>query len=224
MMSSESGGGRKAGQQPDFLPALKGKHGLWFYDPLIRMTLGEYAFKRRLIQQAKIVPSARVLDAGCGTGTLLSLIQDSCPRARLVGLDMDTRILRRARAKTAAPLTRGTAASLPFVADSFDYVFATLFFHHLSHEERVMAFSEILRVLRPGGWLHAADFGKPRNVFARIMGKLVQMEDGAERTRDNFAGFLPGMLERSGFETVQEWEHQTTLFGTLALFSAQKPG
>jgi len=220
MTSPQSGDGRKQ----DFLPALKGKHGLRLYDPLIRVTMREYAFKRRLIQQAKLVPGNTILDAGCGTGTLLALIQESHPGVRLAGLDMDARILHRARAKTATPLSRGTATSLPFAAASFDYVFSTLVFHHLRHEEKIQAFKEILRVLRPDGWLHAADFGKPQNGFARVMGKLVQLEDGAERTQDNFAGLLLGMLERAGFAAAREWEHRMTLFGTLALFSAKKPG
>ncbi|MGH9437681.1 MAG: class I SAM-dependent methyltransferase [Terriglobia bacterium] len=208
---------------PGFLPAMSGKYGLHLYDPLIRVTLREYSFKRRLIHHAQLSPQVRVLDAGCGTGTLLSLVEASCPGARLAGIDPDDRILRRACAKTSTPLSRATAARLPFPAGAFDCVFATLVFHHLLPEEKSQAFGEILRVLRPGGWLHAADFGKPRNWLMRVMGKLVQMEDGEERTRECFTGLVPALLRRSGFRPVQEWEHRTTLFGTLVLFSAQKP-
>lgn len=211
-------------QKPVFLPAINCKHGLRFYDPLVRVALREYAFKSRLIQQARLTSGTRILDAGCGTGTLLNLIKAGCPGAYRVGIDLDIRILRLARAKTAAPLTRGNVTSLPFFTGAFDWVFATLFFHHLLHDEKIRAFGEILRVLRPGGWLHAADFGKPQNWLMRVMGKLVQLADGPERTQENFAGLLPGLVERSGFRAVKEWNQRMTLFGTLALFSAQKPG
>lgn len=216
--------GHRSKHDLGFAPAIRGKYGLRLYDPLIRLTLREYAFKRRLLQHAGLSPTARVLDVGCGTGTLLSLARKTYPEATLVGIDIDDRILRLASEKTSAHLGRATLTDLPFSAARFDCVFATLVFHHLLHDEKVEAFSEILRVLRPGGWLQAADFGKPRNGLMRVMGKLVQMEDGEERTKECFAGLVPGLLECCGFQTAREWDHRITLFGTLVLFSAQKPG
>jgi ubiquinone/menaquinone biosynthesis C-methylase UbiE len=47
-----------------------------------------------------------ILDLGCGTGTLAIKLAKATPRARVIGLDPDADILRRARAKARAPAVR----------------------------------------------------------------------------------------------------------------------
>lgn len=207
---------------PDFLPAVKDGFGLRFYDPLLRAFLRDHVFKRELIRLAAPGRGERALDAGCGTGTLLKLTEEACPDARLTGIDLDARILHLARVKTGVPLLRGTLEQLPFPGEVFDFVFSTLVFHHLKCEEKVQAFQEIRRVLRPGGTFLVADFGKPQNRLMGLMSKLVQRADGLERTRDNFAGRLPALLSGAGFAGVREVKKRMTAFGTLTFLSAWK--
>ena len=75
-----------------------------FYDRLIQATLKEEAFKRRLIEQADLRPGQRVLDVGCGTGTLTVMLQQSEPSAEVVGLDGDSETLAIARKPRNEPL------------------------------------------------------------------------------------------------------------------------
>ena len=56
------------------------------YDPLVRLTMRGRRFKEQLLDQAVLTPSMRVLDVGCGTGTLLMLLARR-QVARAVGFD-----------------------------------------------------------------------------------------------------------------------------------------
>lgn len=53
-----------------YVPALRFHWLTRFYDPLIRVTLREDRFKALLVEQAVPQPGDRILDLGCGTGTL----------------------------------------------------------------------------------------------------------------------------------------------------------
>ncbi len=95
-------GGDQAPRRADFVPAL-GRLGTRFYDPLIRVTTRERRFKERLLDLAELQPGERVLDLGCGTGTLAVAVGLPQPRARLTGLDVDPSMLQRAGAGRPLP-------------------------------------------------------------------------------------------------------------------------
>ncbi len=83
-----------------YVPALGRDVLTPFYDPLLRLTMREVRFKRRLIEQSGIADGHRVLDVGCGTGTLLLLAGERCRRAALVGLDGDEPVVARGACAT----------------------------------------------------------------------------------------------------------------------------
>jgi cyclopropane fatty-acyl-phospholipid synthase-like methyltransferase len=58
-----------------YIPALKYRWLTRFYDPVVRVTTREATFKEALLQQASIQDGHRVLDLGCGTGTLAYLVK-----------------------------------------------------------------------------------------------------------------------------------------------------
>jgi SAM-dependent methyltransferase len=70
-----------------YIPALSFRWLTPLYDPLLRWGMREKTFKRRLITQANIQPGQRVLDLGCGTGTLTILVKLLYPDANVVGLE-----------------------------------------------------------------------------------------------------------------------------------------
>ncbi|HKO99353.1 MAG TPA: hypothetical protein VJU86_20305 [Pyrinomonadaceae bacterium] len=60
-----------------YIPALSRDWLTPLYDSLIRWTMPESTFKRRLIGQTRIKSGHRVLDLGCGTATLTLFIKQS---------------------------------------------------------------------------------------------------------------------------------------------------
>ena len=86
-------------QPKPFLPALRFGALTRFYDPIVAATTRERAYKDRLIELAAPRDGERVLDVGCGTGTLAIDIARHRPDATVAGVDADEAILARARAK-----------------------------------------------------------------------------------------------------------------------------
>ncbi len=80
-------------QRADFIPALRYHVLTALYDPLLRWTMHESVFKEQLIRQARIRSGERVLDLGCGMGTLTLRLKQVHPGAEAVGLDADPRAL-----------------------------------------------------------------------------------------------------------------------------------
>lgn len=208
-----------------FVPALG--HG-WltrFYDPVIALTLRERELKARLIAQTRISSGMRVLDFGCGTGTLAMMLKRAHPDAEVFGLDIDPEVLAIAREKIsraglAVELKEGRAAEAPFPNASFDRVVTSLVLHHLTTEEKKEALSGLRRLLRPGGELHIADFGPPQNPLMWAVSRVIRALDGSDRTEVNLTGRLPGLVAGVGFAAVKECGEMMTPFGTVAFLRA----
>ena len=211
-----------------YIPALGFRWLTRFYDPVVRLTTREATFKQELLRQARIESGQRILDLGCGTGTLAAMVKRACPGAEVFGLDADPDALKLARAKLRTNgievrLDQGLASALPYSLESFDAVISSLFFHHLSFEAKQKAMLEVFRVLRPGGQFLVADWGKPSNAPMRLAFLSVQILDGFATTADNVRGLLPDLLNGAGFEKLTITNSYSTLLGTLSLYSAVKP-
>lgn len=106
-------------------------------------------------------PGDRVLDVGCGGGYLARVLAAAVgPDGRVTGIDPSAAAVgyARRRAPASCSFAVGAAQRLDLPDRSFDVVTSTLAAHHIPDEERVAAFGEMFRVLRPGGALLAADF------------------------------------------------------------------
>jgi ubiquinone/menaquinone biosynthesis C-methylase UbiE len=156
------------------------------------------------------------------------MLKRACPDATVVGLDADPQILKIAQRKLAATgleveLQHGLAFEPPFEMGSFDLVVSSLVFHHLTTDDKRLTFAKIRELLKPGGELHAADWGKPQNLLMRVAFLSVQMLDGFARTSDNARGRLIPLMEEAGLESVSETVQRMTPLGTLSLYRAVRP-
>ena len=211
-----------------YIPALRFASLTGFYDSLVRLTLKEERFKRQLVAAAGLRAGDRVLDVGCGTATLTILLKQACPDATVVGLDGDPKVLAIAAAKIRRAgldieLQEGLASEAPFAPATFDRVVSSLVFHHLATDEKRRTLQRIRTLLRPGGELHVADWGKAQNVAMRTAFIAVQLLDGFATTADNVQGLLPVLMAEAGFESVVETHRQNTVFGTLSFYRAVAP-
>lgn len=207
-----------------YIPALSFRRLTWLYDPLLKWGMIEETFKRALIEQANIKAGMKVLDLGCGTGTLTIMLKQMKPDARVTGLDGDNEVLEIARSKAEQSgvdlqLDHGMAYSLPYSDGTFDKVVSSLVIHHLTSADKRRAFQEVLRVLRPGGSLHIVDFGPPYNRLTRIQSFVMQ---NLEEAADNFKGNILPMLNESDFE-AEITKVMNTIFGPIAFYYAVKP-
>ncbi len=211
-----------------YVPALAHDRLTPLFDPMVRFTTRERRFKERLLEQAAIGARHSVLDIGCGTGTLALWVKQREPGATVVGLDGDPAILERGRAKVAAAgvdvrLDQGMSFDMPYEDGTFDRVLSTLFFHHIKPDAKERTAREIARVLRPGGELHVADFGRPADPLQAASFAVFRRFDGEEETRDNARGRLPEIFAGGGLADARVHGTLRTLFGTLAFYSARRP-
>jgi ubiquinone/menaquinone biosynthesis C-methylase UbiE len=200
------------------------------YDVLVRLLLPERRFRAALLTGAGLRPGERVLDFGCGTGTLLGMAVAAQPSAQYVGLDPDPAVLaiagrklRRTGVAPAVQLVPYDGGHIPFPDGYFDKILCSLVFCNLTPEGKRAALRELRRVLRPGGTLYVVEWGPPVAFWVRPGFWLLQAVGGFVTTRDLAAGKLPGYLREAGFAGVGEEKLTNTAFGTLYRYGCHCP-
>lgn len=211
-----------------YLPALRYHVLTRFYDPVVRLTTRERAFKPELVRRMALAPGECALDVGCGTGTLTIMLADAYSNAHVVGVDADHATLERARGKrrcdgASLRFVQGLAQELPFGDAEFHAAVSSLFFHHLTRPQKRAALRELHRVLVRGGRVHIADWGRATGAIMRGAFILVRLLDGFATTRDSVTGVLPALLQDAGFTGVDDATAYATPLGTLRLYRAHKP-
>jgi ubiquinone/menaquinone biosynthesis C-methylase UbiE len=181
----------------------------------------EDAIREMTVKLANVKPGDRILDAGCGTGSLaIRLKQRFGPDIEVIGLDASPEMIGMAEFKAeeaglAIPFRVGLMEDLPFPDRYFDRVIASLVLHHLPKDIKQQAFTEIARVLKAGGTFLAVDFEPPEN---RVLNRLWIRIGGAEVMSPPIRE-LGGMMEDAGFVDVAaertEFRRISYITGTL---------
>jgi ubiquinone/menaquinone biosynthesis C-methylase UbiE len=203
-----------------YIPALGKRWLLPLYDPMLWL-LGADSSKRPLIEQAQIEPGQRVLDIGCGTGSLAVLIKKTHPDAEVVGIDPDRAALavaeRKAkRRRLAIKFDRGFADRMPYGDASFDRVFSSFMFHHLGADEKAATLGEIRRVLKPGGSLHLLDFTRSDDAHGHGAPRIHRRGPMAERIE----GRMTVLMDAAGLADARELQRGKNFFGPIAYYRA----
>jgi ubiquinone/menaquinone biosynthesis C-methylase UbiE len=204
-----------------YLPAAGRDWCLPLYDPFVKL-LGGDAAHRALIEQAGLQPGQRVLEVGCGTGTLTLRIKRRWPDVEVVGLDPDPKALERAgrkagRAGVSIQFDRGFGDALPYPDGWFDRVLSSFMFHHLPAGAKGKFLRAVRGVLRPGGSFHMLDFepngGGVHGFFARVL-------HTSHRMQDNAANRVLGLMSEAGFAQPETVGRRTLLVGRVAYYRA----
>ncbi|MFQ5594659.1 MAG: corrinoid protein-associated methyltransferase CpaM [Anaerolineae bacterium] len=139
------------------------------------LTLGRIAGVKRAIAEKHVRPGDRVLEIGCGTGTLAVLMGRR--GAEVVGIDVSPAMLGEAEKKVAdeglgdhITLRRMDASEISrhFEERSFDVIVSTLVFSELNEMEQRYVLAAVRRLLKPGGRLVLADEVVPEGFWSRL--------------------------------------------------------
>jgi len=214
-------------QNQSYVPALKFHWLTNIYDSLISTFMPEKEFKNAIIINANIQDNFKVLDFGIGTATLSLMAYQSNSYARYIGIDIDDNILKLAHNKISnsqakIELVQYQGGKIPFDDDSFDRIISSLVFHHLTDNQKLVAFQEFYRVLKPNGEVHIADWGRANNKIMKGLFHIVQLLDGYDTTTANVDGKLPEIIKSAGFHNVDIKKHFNTILGTLEIFKITK--
>lgn len=211
--------------QRTYIPAAGHDWFLPLYDVMTKL-MGADRARTALLDQPGLESCQRVLDVGCGTGSLAILLKQRYPRMEVIGLDPDPKALARARrkaqqARVAPWFEQGFSDTLAHSAESFDRVFSSFMFHHLDHVQKEEMLREICRVLKPGGRLHLLDFSDPESSgssLSRWLHSHHHLKDNSERR-------ILTLMNTAGLADVKVVGHRTALFGLLhvAYFEAAAP-
>ncbi|GAC1313678.1 MAG: class I SAM-dependent methyltransferase [Chloroflexota bacterium] len=93
-------------------------------------------------------PGASILDVGCGKGFLLYELTQVVPQVTVRGIDISAYAIDNAKDEVRPFIQVGNAASLPYEADSFDFVYSINTLHNLYVYDLWNALREIQRVGR----------------------------------------------------------------------------
>ena len=178
----------------------------WFYDIFTRVFFAGNVQKvmKSTIKLAKIQSGEKVLDVGCGTGTLAILAKRSVQDAKISGIDASPEMIAHAQQKAKKNqqdinFQIGLVEDLQFPDESMDVVMNSLMFHHLpSVDLKKKALQEMLRILKPGGRVLIVDFEPPkRGLYKSILTMIV----GDMTSIDNST--VPPLLREVGFTRVE---------------------
>ena len=102
-------------------------------------------------------PFTDLLDCGCGTAPMITLLHEKYPEKHYTGIDLTPKMIEAAKAKNMEGVTLvvGDCESLPFAEDSFDAVICCESFHHYPNPQDF--FNSVAHVLRPNGRLILRD-------------------------------------------------------------------
>ncbi len=182
------------------------------WDHLSKEVLGDFDLAKNVVNLMPYNCKVAV-DLGCGTGSVLELMQGKAEQ--IIGVDGSSRMLELSRRRFAKSnhdisLRIGELDHLPLKDGESDFVCLNMVLHHLS--EPAIALDEIKRVLKKGGTLLITDFDKH------------ELEKMRKAYGDRWLGFtketIDGYLKKSGFSLKETYTFPVKLGLGVNIFLA----
>ena len=216
-------------QEQSYTPALGYRWLTPFYDSAVALLTRESTWRNRLIESVNPKADDRILDVGCGTGTLAVQLKLAAPEALIVGIDPDQVVLSRANERASKhdldiQWRQGfLGPDSVAVLGSFTKVVSSLVLHQTPLDEKRNILSCMHAVLRDSGALHIADYGIQKTRLMRTLFRCtVQLVDGVDDTQPNADGVLPELMLAAGFTDVRICSVVATVTGSITVFQARK--
>ena len=198
------------------------------YDSYMRkITFGrEHVLRDVTVEAAQIKPGDRVLEVGCGTGTLsLAAKRKAGESGKVHGIDIIPGMIELSKQKAEkagldVSFQLGSIEALPFADSQFDAVMCSFMIFHMSDRVRRNGIKEIFRVLKPNGRLMIIDMSPPIHKVTRAFVKLIV---GFMLPHD-LKELLP-LMEESGFSNMEVRQVKFRVFGLpiLSYVRGRKP-
>ncbi len=196
------------------------------YDPITQYVLppNETVVRQALLDAVRCQPR-RIVDLGCGTGSMTLMLRQKFPTAEVIGVDLSPYMLVVAQHKATtgdrAPQTNtpqtnpvrwmhGNAEATALPDHSVDLVTAALLFHETPPTVSQAIVREAYRLLKPGGELVVLDGNQTTLRHSEWLTQIFE----EPYIRDYAAGNLGQWLAAVGFGDVRSqdfwWVHQVT--------------
>lgn len=215
-------------REAEFTPALGHSALTPLYDAAIRLLTRERRWREALVDQIDPKDGETILDVGCGTGSLAILLKRRAPEARIVGLDPDPEVLATAAKKASEAgveieWRRGFARDAATMGE-FDQIVSTLVFHQVPPAEKLAGIRAMFSAVRPGGFVHIADYCRQPDWLMRQLFRIIQAVDGKPNTQANVDGAVEKDLATFSGERTRPERVIRTPTGAISLFRVRKGG
>ena len=149
----------------------------------------------RVVDIVDVKNNSKILDAGCGTGNLLVLLEKSGKNLGIHGIDISKEMIKIARRKTDnINLKIGLVENMDFKNNFFDYIFSIDAFHHYSDKD--IAMNNFYRVLKKNGRLIIVDINFGR--FFNVVFQKLEPGNSGIYTRDE----MKNLFEDFSFKEI----------------------
>jgi ubiquinone/menaquinone biosynthesis C-methylase UbiE len=123
-----------------------------------------------VMKKIKMQPFKSILDVGCGTGAMLSIVINEYKDIQACGIDLSEKMLEKAAELLGqrVQLIAGDSDNLPWEDDYFDLVVCNSSFHHFPEPVKVL--KEIRRVLKSNGRIIIAEpwWSNSKRIFINL--------------------------------------------------------
>lgn len=173
----------------------------WWYRAL-------HAVVTERVTHLALPASAKILDAGCGTGGMLAYLLKTLPQYQYTGLEWNEDAVAMAAAKTGLDIVRGSANAMPFSDNEFSTILSQDVLYHRNVDEKNML-RECHRCLQSGGHLLLQ--------VAAFQWMASAHDEHVHGARRYNAAQLRTLLTETGFDVIDVGYWNSLLFPLMML-------